>query len=222
MKTDTRALILDAAEQEFADHGFDAASLRQIIARAGVNPAAVHYHFGSKEELISAVFERRIGSLTAERLDLLDACERECPAGPLPLEKVIEAFIAPALRLRTDPAKGGKVFMRLLGRTLAEPSPYLAMMLSRHFVEVTQRFYAAFQRALPQLPLPVLLWRFQFITGAMGNIMADPHNLKEITGGVCDPGDTERAIGELTSFLAAGLRASVLTAPRKRGRKGTG
>ncbi len=219
MKTDTRTLILDAAEQEFADRGFGAASLRQIIARAGVNPAAVHYHFGSKEELVSAVFERRIGIMTTERLESLDACEREGRGGHPPLEKLIEAFVGPALRLTTDPAKGGKVFMRLFGRTLAEPSEYLQKMLNRHFGEVTERFYAAFQRALPQLPSSVLHWRFQFIIGAMGITMADPHNLKEITRGLCDPADTGTAIGELTAFLAGGLRAPVPTTPPKRRRK---
>src|SRR5512141_961059 len=105
MKTDTRTSILDAAEQEFADRGFGAASLRQIIARAGVNAAAVHYHFGSKEELISAVFERRIAALTVERLKLLDACEAQSRGGRPQLEQLVEAFIGPALRLANDPAK---------------------------------------------------------------------------------------------------------------------
>jgi len=219
MKTDTRTLVLDAAEQEFADHGFDGAPLRQIIARAGVNAAAVLYHFGSKEELISSVFARRIGVMTEERLRLLDACETESRGGRPPLEQVLEAFVGPALRLTTDPAKGGKVFMRLFGRTLAEPSEYLQKVMNQHFSVVTARFGAAFRRALPQLPPAVLHWRFQFAVGAMGNIMADPHNLKEVTGGLCDPADTETAIRELTTFLAAGLRAPVAATPRQRRRK---
>ena len=45
------------------------------------------------------------------------------------LEKVIEALVGPALRLTTDPAKGGRVFMRLFGRTMAEPSAQLQTML---------------------------------------------------------------------------------------------
>ena len=49
---ETREKILDAAEALFAEHGFEGASMRMITARAGVNLAAVNYHFGSKENLL--------------------------------------------------------------------------------------------------------------------------------------------------------------------------
>jgi TetR/AcrR family transcriptional regulator len=54
----TRAVILDAAEQVFADRGFDAASLNEIAAAAGVSRATPSYFFGSKEGLYIAVLER--------------------------------------------------------------------------------------------------------------------------------------------------------------------
>jgi AcrR family transcriptional regulator len=203
----TKGLILDAAEQEFADLGFAAASLRNITARAGVNLAAVHYHFGSKEALVGAVFARRIGVLTEERLALLDACEAAAGGGPLPLDQVLEAFTGPALRLTTDPARGGKVFMRLFGRTIAEPSERLQKMLNDQFGATSARFLAAFRRALPELPPATLGWRFQFVVGAMGYVMADPQNLKLWSEGLCDPSDTENAINELVRFLRAGLEA---------------
>lgn len=47
----TKARILDAAEDLFVEHGFEAMSMRQITSRAAVNLAAVNYHFGSKEEI---------------------------------------------------------------------------------------------------------------------------------------------------------------------------
>ncbi|MCA3844458.1 MAG: helix-turn-helix transcriptional regulator, partial [Burkholderia sp.] len=47
----TKARILDAAEDLFIEHGFEAMSMRQITSRAAVNLAAVNYHFGSKEAL---------------------------------------------------------------------------------------------------------------------------------------------------------------------------
>jgi TetR/AcrR family transcriptional regulator len=54
----TRAAILDAAEQVFADRGFDAASLNEIAAGGGVSRATPSYFFGSKEGLYVAVLER--------------------------------------------------------------------------------------------------------------------------------------------------------------------
>ncbi len=209
LEPDTKTLILDAAEVVFADRGFGAASLRQIIARAGVNLAAVHYHFGSKEALVEAVFARRIEGLTRDRLAMLDACEKRAEGGAPALEGVLEAFIGPALRMTTDPAKGGKVFVRLFGRTMAEPSERLQAMLNDQFGETAKRFMSALRKALPELPPTVLCWRFEFVVGAMGYVMADPQNIKVASGGACDPGDTETAVRELTTFLAAGLRAPV-------------
>ena len=57
-QSDTVERILDAAEQLFAERGFAETSLRLITTRAGVNLAAVNYHFGSKKALIQAVFSR--------------------------------------------------------------------------------------------------------------------------------------------------------------------
>lgn len=54
----TKARLLEAAGQEFAEKGFDGATVRTICARAGVNLAAVNYHFGDKDQLYtSALFE---------------------------------------------------------------------------------------------------------------------------------------------------------------------
>jgi len=60
---ETREKILDAAEALFAEHGFEGASMRMITARAGVNLAAVNYHFGSKENLLREIFRRRLGEI---------------------------------------------------------------------------------------------------------------------------------------------------------------
>src|SRR5215831_9198540 len=95
---DTKDLILDAAEKLFAEKGFDATSLREITAAANVNLAAVNYHFQSKEALIAAVFARRMRPITAARLEALGRLENEANGQPVPVEKVLEAFIAPVLQ----------------------------------------------------------------------------------------------------------------------------
>src|SRR5690606_12136445 len=70
---DTRARILDAAEALFMTHGFEATSMRMITGQAGVNLAAVNYHFGSKDALIQEVFRRRLTELNRDRLAALEA-----------------------------------------------------------------------------------------------------------------------------------------------------
>src|SRR5688572_32520929 len=73
----TKTKILDTAEALFMTHGFEATSLRSITASAGVNLAAVNYHFGSKEELFEAVLTRRLDPMNQRRVDLLTALEHE-------------------------------------------------------------------------------------------------------------------------------------------------
>src|SRR3546814_17714118 len=79
----TREIILDTAEALFARQGHDGTSMRQITSEAGVNLAAVNYHFGSKEALVQAVLKRRLAILNQERLRLLDQLEAEAGGEPL-------------------------------------------------------------------------------------------------------------------------------------------
>ena len=71
----TRTAILRAAERLYADRGFADVTLRDIVAEAGVNLAAVNYHFGSKDELITELFVTRSIATNRERLAELKAAE---------------------------------------------------------------------------------------------------------------------------------------------------
>ncbi len=206
---DTKTHILNAAEELFALRGPHGTSLRQVIVRARVNLAAVHYHFGSKESVLEAVLARRLVPLNAERLALIEAHERARGGRAVPLELILESLVAPALRLSRDPRKGGGTFMRLLGRCFTEPDPAIQAMLTRQFSGVADHFTPAFRRALPGLPAVELFWRLHFLVGAMGHTMADAERLRTFSGGLCNPDDTEGTIARLVSFLTAGLRAKV-------------
>lgn len=74
---DTRERILDAAERLFMESGYEGTSMRMITGEAGVNLAAVNYHFGSKEALLREVFRRRLNWLNTERLRALDLLEQQ-------------------------------------------------------------------------------------------------------------------------------------------------
>src|ERR1700752_582840 len=125
----TKPRILDAAEALFMEHGFEATGLRQITTAAGVNLAAVHYHFGSKEELFQAVLTRRLDPMNQERAEVLDALEGDSRGKPLTCEAIIGAMFIPALKLARDRERGGKNFLRLLGRASAEPAPFISQVL---------------------------------------------------------------------------------------------
>src|SRR5438876_1238178 len=121
----TNTLLGAAAEQLFMEHGFEATSLRQLTTAASVNLAAVNYHFGSKEELFQAVLTRRLDPMNQERIELLEKVERDAGGRPLSCEKILFAMLIPALRLARDERRGGKNFLRLLGRAYADPAPFI-------------------------------------------------------------------------------------------------
>ena len=204
---DTKTKILNAAEHLFASHGPNATSLRQVISRAKVNLASIHYHFGSKESLLQAILSRRLVPLNAQRLALLDEYERKSGKRAVPLPKVLEALVGPALRLSRDSQQGGAVFMRLLGRCVLEPDEKIQTMLNQQFHYVLKRFTPALQRALPSLPPVDFFWRIHFLVGSMAHTMADSERLRSISSGLCDPNDTEGIIRRLVTFLNAGLKA---------------
>ena len=58
-RKDTKSAIMDSAEVLMAEHGINGVSLREILRDAGANPAALNYHFNSKDGLIQAILARR-------------------------------------------------------------------------------------------------------------------------------------------------------------------
>ncbi len=61
--TDKQIQIIDIAERLFAERGFDGTSVRDIADEAGINVAMISYYFGSKEKLMEALFELRVGNV---------------------------------------------------------------------------------------------------------------------------------------------------------------
>lgn len=213
---DTPSRLLDAAERAFADKGFAGASLREITAEAGANLAAAHYHFGSKEDLFVAVVARRMEPMNRERLRMLDLAEERAGGRAPALEEVLEAMVAPALRLAQEHADGGAHFVRLAGRMHGETSHLWIKIIGGPLREVRARMQAALARALPELDEAELAWRMHFTIAAMANVMADQHRLEVLSGGLCSSRDVEGTISRLVPFLAAGFRAGVRASGSRR------
>jgi AcrR family transcriptional regulator len=204
----TKERLLDTAERLFSEHGYAATSLRGIIAEAGVNLAAVHYHFHSKEALLEAVILRRSVPANHARLALLGRFEAEAGGNPPPLEKVIEAFVAPTLQMSRDPQSGGMVFMKLLGRLQAE-GDLLPRMITSQFGDVLPRFGAALRAALPGLPPQELFWRLNLALGALAQTLRGGSKDLETIPDLSLSFDSETALERLVAFLSAGFRAPV-------------
>lgn len=211
-RQDTRDRLLDAAEALFLQHGYDGTSSRTITAAADANLAAVNYHFGGKEGLFHAMLARRLDPLHAERLAQLDRDERAAADAPLSCERILAALFMPALALARDPHRGGRDFLRLLGRAYVDPAPALRGFLGDRYAPSIARFKDAFARALPGIERQELSWRLHFTMGALAYTLAGADAWKLIA--TLNPPangqrahDDERLLARLAPFLVAGLQA---------------
>ena len=195
----TKERILGAAEVLFAQRGFDGASLRQLTTAAGVNLAAVNYHFGSKDKLVEEVFRRRLDALNERRLAAL---ARIAGAPETTLDDVLEAFIRPALDLSHDDS--GALFMRVLARAFAEHDDTLRQFLSTNYGHVMRQFTAEFARLLPQLSKEELYWRIDLVTGALTHAMSG-FGMIQRKNDVSEQAHREQTVQHLIRFAAAGL-----------------
>ncbi len=218
--SDTKSRLLGVAERLFAEQGFDGVSVRQLTAAAGVNLAAVNYHFGSKEGLLAAIFEQRCRPMNEERLRRLSDCAEHAHRPPM-LEQIIAAFIAPALASSADRSGGRAAFTRLRATLSVEHNELARTLIARYFDATSQRFVAALGRAVPHLSRAELYWRFHFLLGALYYSMINPSRIAYLSDGICDPGDVGAVLTQMVPFIATGFRAPSLDrSSRGRARRG--
>lgn len=210
MTLDTKTRILDAAEQLFAERGYASTSLRKITTTAGVNLAAIHYHFHSKDALLENVITRRSDAVNQRRLDMLERSRREAGGGPVPLEEVFQAFLAPAFDMVRSSGEVGLRFARLMGRLHAEGDMPHKIMVNK-FGPVVQVFHTALQESLPGLSAQELWWRIFFAIGAMAHTLRWSQQMDMVPGGDGSP-DSDVTVSRLISFLCAGFRVPAETA----------
>jgi AcrR family transcriptional regulator len=197
---------MDVAQRLFSEKGFHATSLRDITSAAGVNLAAVNYHFGSKDALLASILDRGMTPVNEERLRMLDQAESRAGGGPSALEDILSALFLPLLRKTRKSGEEGGSFMQLVGRMHSETDEHLRQLHSRSFAVVRSRFFAAFRLALPELSPRELSWRIDFILGSMAHTLVW-HPEAALTG--AHNTDTGAILDNLIQFCKAGLRAPV-------------
>jgi AcrR family transcriptional regulator len=198
--TGTKQKILDAAEKLFGENGYAATSLRHIISEAQVNLAAIHYHFGSKEDLLDQVIMRKAGPMNDRRLRLLNQYETEAAPNPASVEKIVTAFILPALMIDKSPQ-----FVKLMGRVHSEG--LMPEIARRNFQPTISRFLSAIHKALPGMSEEEIVWKAHFALGALAiTVTMRPEFYHENT--------IESPMGvaaRLVAFVSNGFRAPAIS-----------
>lgn len=196
--------ILQAAERLFSERGIGDVSLREITTAAGVNSAAAHYHFGSKEAVLDELFTRRARPIAERREQMLGQLKMNRQGRPN-LEDVLRAFLQPALDLLNTPQ--GIAFTRLRARMVFEREEVRRQILGKSFDRTNEMAFRALSRALPKLAHKDLYWRFHFLLGTMVYTMARPGRIESMTRGDIETSDPQAALEHLVRFAAAGFRA---------------
>ena len=206
-RKETKQKLLDVAEELFAKNGYANTSLRAITGKADANLAAVNYHFGSKEALLSAVLERRLLPLNELRIkrikEVMAAAKDE---GRVPsAREVLAAFIEPTMAFRNS-GRGAKSFIVLIGRALSDPNPKVRALFINYIRPLFDYLSQCLAVALPHLSKEDLFWRVHFMMGSLAHIM---HGLDKdhMFPEELVPPEPSVLVEMLLSFLAAGMEA---------------
>ena len=205
-KTDGREAILRAAEKLFAEHGFEGCSLRQVADLARVNQGMIHYFFKTKEALFFEAYMRHGQLLVEERMRLLGEEEARHAGAAVPLERLVEIFLSPAVRLALS-GPGGRNFLRMQARLQLDGTRFGNKLRSTLYDASSCRFIQAFARSLPQLGHEQVAWRFIFVLGTYQYALADTGRLEVISNGACNGREFDKALREMIPFICAGMRA---------------
>ncbi len=143
--------IIIAAECMFAARGLDGVSMRQISAAAGnANHSAVQYHFGSKDELIEAIFEYRLPALD-ERRRMLIARLR-----PSDVRSWVECYVLPILE---QGEQDGSHYLGFVAVLQQSDERHLFERIPAAYLESTSTFRDAIGELLSHIPEPLRIHR---------------------------------------------------------------
>jgi len=198
---DAPARLLEAAEHLFAEQGITAVSIRDITNAAQTNVASVHYHFGSKEELLLAVLASRIGGINERRMEMLS--QFEARQRPVPVEEIMRAFLEPTVVLVRDRPH----LLRLMGRMFVEaPQPLRCKMLE-NFKPVARTFHAALRESLPGIHGEELWMRLAFLVGSLLHAWTNYADMAAVAGLERETVDIDKIVECLVRYASAGFRA---------------
>ena len=204
MAQHTKTDILDAAEYLFSQSGFTQTSMREITARAEVNLASINYHFGSKKNLIQAVFKRYFDHLMPQ----IESClvSLSPVEGAKGVEQLLYSLIPPMLNLNAISEQGTATFVKLLGRGYNETQGHLRKFLMNDYGDCIRALVDAIRCCLPELPEEELFWRLHFAMGSFVFSMASSQALTEIAESDFHKHvDIQEVMQHLVPFVAQGL-----------------
>ncbi|KIX12328.1 TetR/AcrR family transcriptional regulator [Dethiosulfatarculus sandiegensis] len=142
----TKERLLEEAERLFAEHGYEAVSVRVITKSAGCNLGAVNYHFGSKQNLYKAVFMERWIPRARKIHNLLEDLEKK---GDTPPDKVIYTITSAYMELFSC-NEALTLHHKLIVREMMNPSEIFEMVAQKAMLPTLELLLKLFKPHMPE------------------------------------------------------------------------
>lgn len=197
--------LLNAAEELFCEHGFEATSIREIAAVAGCNIASVNYYFGGKEQLYREVWRRHLILVRDSRLASIDKVMSQNDEQPR-LEDLLRSYANTFVEPLVDESKARR-FMKLMAREMIDRR----LPPNMFFEEMIIPIMTALQRALVKTCPGLQQSKAQLvILSLVGQLMHALHSktmFEQADNPELPKFDLSEVVNHIVKFSAAGIRA---------------
>ncbi len=202
----TRERILEVTEGLFAEKGYTAMTLREVTEAAGVNLAAVNYHFGSKEGLMVAMIERRVRPINEKRMAMFEETRRRYGEAPIPVETIWHNILDPLVEALETEDGCDEGFLQMIARSLTEPSDFIQQTHNRFFRDLKNVAVREICRNFPDVPMEAVAYRIFIAVSAMTGMMVQHQRMTLELHEIVDLSDIRKLFDALIRFIAAGMR----------------
>ena len=199
--TETKQRLLDAAYEAFSESGYDGASVRQIVVRAGTNIASVNYHFGGKDALYREVVSATFSKVTEDLGEIMQQSDPE--SDPL---SIIRDFAQQ--RLKQGVRRKRFFPPRLLGWEIVSPKLNIKNLFEERFSSLEEKLIVLLSPLFkPDTPdaQKVLIARWFF-----SNTMPPPPvgmALQSMLGSEPDEEALDQVTGQMADALLKGVQS---------------
>jgi AcrR family transcriptional regulator len=196
----TRERIFLVARGLFSQKGFKATSIRDITEAAGVNVAAVNYHFGGKEELYVAVVRERATAYRTARMEALASAR----AAGADLEGCLRAFVLSCLDNSESPSSAEED-MTLFFREITTPGAGFEVIM-REMIEPTRKAFSDLLVShVPGMTHERALWCLGSLMGQMTHFVRARRVVSGLAGREHDPTALKEIADHIVSFSLWGI-----------------
>lgn len=198
----TRQALLDAAERLFATKGILSTSIRSVNETAGFGAASVHYHFGSKTQLLRAVLARRGDKVVTEAKERVK--ELLASDNPPSIRSIVLAAYEPHVNLITSDTERGCYWEQILGQLGIARDP----LLTELFGPITDEFIAVLMRTAPNIDRSTAVAHWYIASLTLINLIGIyAHTLA--TGSTIGKTSPATFLAAIPEFVASGLAGAI-------------